>query len=70
MQKSIYKKQETKSMCNSQLLLKGDRFGQLRGQRSKVRLTLSPALTLTSWVCCCDAATLAVMAYVPGESSI
>lgn len=48
MQKSIYKKQETKSMCNGQLLLKGDRFGQLRGQRSKVRLTLSPALTLTS----------------------
>lgn len=68
MQKSIYKKQETKS--NGQLLLKGDRFGQLRGQRSKVRLTLSPALTLTSWVCCCDSATLAVMAYVPGESSI
>lgn len=40
-------------------------------QRVKVSTTLSPARTLTSWVCCCcDSCRLAVTVYVPGETSM
>lgn len=48
---------------------KASGLGLLSRQRLKVRWTLSPALTLTSCVCCWDSGARAVTAYVPGETS-